>query len=325
MQKVTMPWQDRPEGCKDVMWRYSENPVIPRNAIPSSNSIFNSAVVALQDGSGYAGVFRCDDKARRMNIHVGFSQDALKWDIAPEPIVFEAGNTEMIHSDYKYDPRCVWIEDRYWITWCNGYHGPTIGIAYTFDFKTFHQCENAFLPYNRNGVLFPRKINDKYVMISRPSDTGHTPFGDMFISHSPDMKFWGEHRHMMSTAPFEESAWQCLKIGAGPIPIETAEGWLIIYHGVLRSCNGYVYAMGAALADLDRPDKILYRSRPYLITPEKPYECMGDVPNVVFPCAALHDNDSGKLAVYYGAADTVTGMAFGYIPEIIAWLKENSL
>lgn len=107
------------------------------------------------------------------------------------------------------------------VTWCNAYGWkPTIGVGWTKDFKEFHQCENAFLPFNRNGVLFPRKINGKYVMFSRPSDSGHTPFGDMYLSQSPDMKYWGEHRHVM--APMK--GWESLKIGAGPIPIETSEG-----------------------------------------------------------------------------------------------------
>ena len=207
-----IPWQERPAGSKDIMWRYTENPVIGRYDIPSSNSIFNSAVVRF--GDGFAGVFRCDNKRVQMNIFAGFSKDGIHWDINHEPIKFVPGNTEMIDSDYKYDPRVAWIEDRYWVTWCNGYHGPTIGIAYTFDFQTFYQCENAFLPFNRNGVLFPEKINGKYAMLSRPSDSGHTPFGDIYISFSPDMKYWGEHRSVMKTVPFEQSAWQCLKIGA---------------------------------------------------------------------------------------------------------------
>lgn len=80
----------------------------------------------------------------------------------------------------------------------NGYHGPTIGIAWTEDFATFHQLENAFIPFNRNGVLFPRKIGGKFAMLSRPSDNGHTAFGDIFYSESPDMEFWGRHRHVMS-------------------------------------------------------------------------------------------------------------------------------
>lgn len=322
ISKQIIPWEEKPEGCKDVMWRYSQNPIIGRYDTPTSNSIFNSAVVPFEDG--FAGVFRCDNKAVQMNIHAGFSQDGINWEINPEPIVMQEGNTGMIESDYKYDPRVTFIEDRYWISWCNGYHGPTIGIAYTFDFKEFYQCENAFLPFNRNGVLFPEKINGKYCMLSRPSDNGHTPFGDIYLSYSPDMIYWGEHRCVMKVTPFEESAWQCTKIGAGSVPIRTGEGWLMFYHGVINTCNGFRYSMGAALLDLKRPDRVLYRSQPYLLAPAEDYELMGDVPNVLFPCAALHDEE-GKVVVYYGAADTVVGIAFGRIGEIIDWLKRHSI
>ncbi len=318
-----IPWQERPENSKEVMWRYSMNPIIERDAIPSSNSIFNSAVVAFEDG--FAGVFRCDNKAVQMNIFAGFSKDGIHWDIEHDPIVMQKGNTDMIDSDYKYDPRVVFIEDRYWITWCNGYHGPTIGIAYTFDFREFFQCENAFLPFNRNGVLFPKKINGKYAMLSRPSDNGHTPFGDIYVSFSPDMKYWGEHRVVMKTAPFEESAWQCTKIGAGPIPILTSEGWLMIYHGVINTCNGFRYAMGAALLEENAPEKVRYRTKPYLLSPSVTYEQVGDVPNVIFPCAALHDEQSDRLSVYYGAADTVVGLAFGKLSEVVEFTINNSL
>lgn len=318
---VNIPWENRPVGSKEVMWRYSKNPIIERYAIPSSNSIFNSAVVPFKDG--FSGVFRCDNRAVQMNIFAGFSKDGIHWEIEHQPIVMQAGNTSMIDSEYKYDPRVTFIEDRYWITWCNGYHGPTIGIGYTYDFKTFFQCENAFLPFNRNGVLFPEKINGKYCMLSRPSDNGHTPFGDIYLSYSPDMKYWGEHRCVMKVAPFEESAWQCTKIGAGAVPIKTDEGWLEFYHGVINTCNGFRYAMGAALLDLKQPDKVLYRSKSYLLSPAVSYELTGDVPNVIFPCAALSKGE--KVTVYYGAADTVVGIAFGYIQEVIDFIKNESL
>ena len=180
----------------------------------------------------------------------------------------------------------TWLEDRFYVTWCNGYHGPTIGIAYTHDFDTFHQLDNAYLPFNRNGVLFPRRIGGRYMMLSRPSDNGHTPFGDIFCSESPDLIHWGRHRHVMGTRPW---TWESTKIGAGPIPIETDEGWLVIYHGVLTSCNGFVYSMGAALLDLDEPWRVVARASDYLLSPQVPYEQVGDVPNVVFPCAALVD------------------------------------
>lgn len=319
-KKSSMPWQERPSHSTEVLWRYSENPIIGRYHIPSSNSIFNSAVVSFKDG--YAGVFRCDDRSVRMNIHAGFSKDGLNWDIDADPIQMQAGNTTLLHSDYKYDPRVVFLEDRYWVIWCNGYYGPTIGIAYTFDFKEFFQCENAFLPFNRNGVLFPQKVNGKYAMLSRPSDNGHTAFGDIFISYSPDMKYWGEHRQVLQVAPFEESGWQSTKLGAGPVPILTEAGWLMIYHGVITTCNGFRYATGAALLDIHQPDKVLYRSRRYLLGPNASYELQGDVPNVVFPCAALTEGD--KLVLYYGAADTCVAIAFGYISEIIKFIQEDS-
>ena len=314
-----MPWEDRPAGDRNVMWRYTGNPIIKRDHLPDSNSIFNSAVVPFE--GGYAGVFRCDNTGRYMRIHAGFSKDAIHWDINPKPIVMECDDPEIGRFDYAYDPRVVWLEDRYYVTWCNGYHGPTIGIAWTKDFKSFHQLENAFLPFNRNGVMFPRKIGGKFAMVSRPSDNGHTPFGDIFYSESPDLVHWGKHRHVMSP----RGSWQSTKIGPGPIPMETTEGWLMIYHGVLTSCNGFVYHVGSALLDINEPWKVLYRTDPYILNPREYYECVGDVPNVVFPCATLSDAATGRIAMYYGGADTVTCIAFTQVDELIAFTKANSV
>ena len=317
-----IPWEDRPAECTLPIWRYSCNPVIPRDLIPCANSIFNSAVVPYK--GKFAGVFRVDDITRNMRLHAGRSQDGSTFDIDPEPITFICEEPEIATFIESYDPRVCWIEDRYYITWCNNYHGYAIGMAYTLDFKTFHQMENSFLPYNRNGVLFPRRIAGKYVMLSRPSDSSHTPFGDIFLSSSPDMIHWGCHRHVMSPKK-DKLTWQCTKIGAGPVPIETTEGWLLFYHGVLTSCNGFVYSMGAALLDLEKPWKVIYRSKPYLLNPRTLYECVGDVPNVVFPCASVQDAASGKIAIYYGCADTVTGLAFCLVEEVFDWLRNNSM
>ena len=318
-----IPWQEKPEGYKMPVWRYDHNPVIQRDAIEDSNSIFNSAVVPFEEG--FAGVFRCDSKALSMDIYPGFSKDGIHWDICEKPIVFQGEDEEILKREYRYDPRVCFIEDRYYITWCNGYHGPTIGAGYTFDFKDFYQLENAFLPYNRNGVLFPRKIDGKYCILSRPSDTGHTPFGDIFYSESKDMEYWGHHRHIMSTVKGDDSAWQSTKIGAGPIPIETDKGWLMIYHGVINTCNGFVYRMGCALLDIDQPWKVLCRSKYYIMAPYETYECVGDVPNVLFPCATLTDGDTGRIAIYYGCADTVTGLAFTTIDDLISYMEKNPL
>lgn len=314
-----IPWEERPRGCNEVMWRYSQNPIITRDAVPDTNSIFNSAVVPF--GDGFAGVFRCDNTARRMQLHAGASKDGVHWELEPKRIHFKCEDDEIGKFVYGYDPRVCWLEDRYYVTWCNGYHGPTIGVGYTHDFGTFYQLENAFLPYNRNGVLFPRRIGERFALLSRPSDAGHTPFGDIFYSESPDMVHWGRHRHVMSPV----GGWQATKVGAGPTPIETSEGWLLIYHGVLTSCNGFVYSFGAALLDLEQPWNIIYRTRPYLINPREYYECVGDTPNVAFPCAALLDPPTGRMAIYYGGADTVTCLAFARFDELMDFVKANSL
>ena len=243
-----IPWEEKPADCGTVVWRSERNPIIPRDLIPTSNSIFNSAVVPFN--GEFAGVFRCDNTARRMQLHSGRSKDGIDWELEHEPIQFICDDPEIGEFVYGYDPRVCWLEDRYYVTWCNGYHGPTIGVGYTYDFKEFYQLENAFVPFNRNGVLFPRKINGKYAMLNRPSDNGHTPFGDIFYSESPDMCHWGCHRHVMATA----DGWQSTKVGAGPVPIETMEGWLMISRGaniVQRVCiqrRGRLTGPGQALA-----------------------------------------------------------------------------
>ncbi len=307
-----IPWQE-PKGTEVLpVWRYDANPIIERFATKNSNSIFNSAVVPF--GDGYAGVFRCDSKS--------ISMDSIHWEIQDDPIVFQGAHPEVAKRDFRYDPRVCRIGDKYYVTWCNGYHEyPTIGVGYTYDFQTYYQLENAFLPFNRNGVLFPRTINGNYYMLSRPSDNGHTPFGDIFLSESPDMKYWGCHRYVMGTIKGDASAWQCTKIGAGSVPIETDEGWLLIYHGVINTCNGFVYRMGCALLDLNEPWKVLKRTKKYILGPHELYECVGDVPNVVFPCAALADAATGRIAIYYGCADTVTGLAFTTVDRLIEYME----
>lgn len=315
-----MPWQDKPEGCTDPVWRYTENPIIGFNPTPKCARVFNSGVIPYK--SGFAGIFRADHRNGMPQLHVGKSSDGLEWDIEDEEIHFVDSEGRPFQPGYAYDPRLVEIDNTYYIMWCTEFHGPTIGIAKTTDFKKFVRIENAFLPYNRNGVLFPRKINGNYVMLSRPSDTSHTPFGDIFLSESPDMVYWGKHRHVMSRGG--SGWWQCLKIGAGPIPIETNKGWLLFYHGVVNNCNCYVYSIGAALLDIDTPSKVLYRTDSYILTPERLYETVGNVPNVCFPCATLYDAETGRIAIYYGAADTYIAVAFTTISEIYHNLLDNN-
>lgn len=315
-----MPWQEKPEGFEGVVWRHNNNPIIDWNPTKKSARIFNSAVLPYEDG--FIGVFRADHKNGRPQLHLGRSTDALNWDIEDEEIhwVDEQGND--YQPSYAYDPRLVKIDDTYYIVWCCDFGGAALGLGMTKDFKAFVRLENPFIPFNRNGVLFPRKVNDKFLLLSRPSDSGHTPFGDIFLSESPDLVHWGRHRRVMTKGG--QGWWQGTKIGSGATPIETSEGWLMFYHGVSGTCNGFVYSMGAAILDKDNPSKVLYRTRDYLLTPEKEYEITGFVPNVAFPCATLQDPETGRIAIYYGAADTYVAVAYAQVDELVKYIKENS-
>lgn len=311
----SIPWQDKPKGCTSPLWRYTENPIIGRNPLPEVARIFNSAVMPYN--GGYIGVFRGEQRNGIPHIYLGRSKDALHWEFDSEKIPFTDKNGEPFMPPYAYDPRLVKVEDIYYIMWCQDAYGPTIGIAKTLDFKRFERIENPYLPYNRNAVLFPRKINGNYVMLSRPCDNGHTAFGDIFLSESPDMEFWGRHRHVMGRS---DNWWESLKIGGGAAPIETDKGWLLFYHGVVNTCNGYVYSIGGAILDINEPSRVLHRCENYLLAPETDYEERGFVPNVCFPCAALTDAASGRIALYYGCADSYVGVAFTTVTEVYDYI-----
>ena len=142
-----IPWENRPEGCSDTVWRYSGNPIIGWNPIPKAARIFNSAVVPYKNA--FVGIFRADQKNSRSTLFFGKSKDAVKWEINYDPIdwVDEKGRPDPL--SYGYDPRLLKIEDTYYITWCDDLHGPSIGLGMTKDFKTFVRLDNPLMPFNR--------------------------------------------------------------------------------------------------------------------------------------------------------------------------------
>jgi beta-1,4-mannooligosaccharide/beta-1,4-mannosyl-N-acetylglucosamine phosphorylase len=301
-----------------VFKRYADNPIITAEAVLRANSIHNSAIVKVDDG--YRGVFRIDEINMDYTLHAGKSDDGIHWEIEPERLQMENSDPDIRVTDQSYDPRITKLDDTYYITWCNmDEHGPCIGLATTTDFETYTFVDNIMPPANRNCVLFPRKFDGKYAMLHRPSDQGHTPFGDIYYAESPDLLHWGKHRFVMGPKP----GWQSVKTGPGPHPIEIDEGWLLLYHGVWCSCNGYIYGMGAALLDHEKPWKVLHRTKDYLLYPTELYERVGDVSNVIFPSSATIENGGDTLRVYYGCADTCISIAEAKIDEIVQWTKEH--
>ena len=164
-----VPWQEKPaEFTGAPVWRYSENPIIGRNPIKEVARIFNSAVIPYE--GEFIGVFRGEQTNGIPYIYLGRSKDAIHWNFDENKIQFVDEDGKEFMPVYAYDPRLVKVEDTYYIIWCQDFYGAAISMAKTTDFKTFVRVENPFLPFNRNAVLFPRKINGNFVMLSRPMD-----------------------------------------------------------------------------------------------------------------------------------------------------------
>jgi len=301
-------------ACETVLTRYEGNPIIRPEDVPGGcNSIFNSAVVRF--GDAYAGVFRVEHRNLLSCMHVGRSRDGIHWKIEGKPIPLASEEPHAAIGSHIYDPRITLLEGTYYITYANGVKGGcVIGMAETKDFRTFRQVANLSVPHNRNCVLFPERIGGKYARLERPFSQGDEMRADIWYSESEDLLHWGYFRHVMGPV----DGWSGGKVGAGAPPIRTDEGWLIIYHGARRTAQGHVYCAGAALLDLERPWEVRARPSEYLLAPETPYERTGDVPNVVFPCAAVVEPDR-EVKVYYGAADTVIALATARLEDLVAF------
>ena len=152
---ANFPWMDKPKSCEEAIWRETRNPIINRNPVKNVKRIYNSAVIPFEDH--YIAVLRADYKNGMPFLHLGESEDGLNWNISDKKLLFSTTDGIPGMDEYAYDPRVTYIDGKYYITWCNGYGGPTIGVAGTTDFKNIEQYENAFLPFNRNGVLLPKR------------------------------------------------------------------------------------------------------------------------------------------------------------------------
>ena len=173
-------------------------------------------------------------------------------------------------------------------------------------------------PEDKDAALLPRRIDGRWALIHRPvGSTG----AHMWISYSSDLLHWGGHKQILEARL--GGWWDANKIGLSSPPLETPQGWLVIYHGVRVNAAGSIYRLGLALFDLKTPEHCLKRSAEWVFAPEEPYERRRDVDNVVFPCGTTIDPDGDTINLYYGAADTSIAMATGSIRGLLEWLEEQ--
>jgi predicted GH43/DUF377 family glycosyl hydrolase len=155
-------------------------------------------------------------------------------------------------------------------------------------------------------------------LIHRPVSA---PKAHMWISYSPDLRSWGNHKLMLEAR--RGAWWDANKIGLASPPIETAKGWLVIYHGVRQNAAGSIYRLGLALFDLHAPEICLKRGDEWIFSPEESYELRGDVDNVVFPCGHTMATDGDTIRLYYGAADSCIALATGSVRAMLEWLEQH--
>ena len=292
--------------------RYTKNPIVDRKDIPyPCNTVFNAAACKFRDR--YVLLLRVEDLQGHSHLTLAFSKNGYNFDIESHPWITPSTDTpyEVYERYGMEDPRITQIGDIYYITYTAfGPYGPRIGIGCTRDFKNFERICLATEIDNKDAILFPEKIGGKYVMIDRPCGHGGQK-GSIWINYSPDLIHWGRAKAILDPEP----GWGSDKLGISTPPIKTETGWLVLYHGVRQTGSGRLYRIGAVLLELNSPDKVIGYTRHFIFGPEESYERVGDVPNVVFPCGIILEED-GMVKMYYGAADTCIALAEATLEDV---------
>lgn len=285
------------------------------------NAVFNPGAVRLPDGETLL-LCRVETKDGLSHLTAARSSDGISnWKIDPVPTF--ASDAESPYEAWGVeDCRITPIDDgqRYAICY-TAYSpvGPAVALAVTSDFNSFDRLGVALPPENKDAALFSRQFDGRYAMLHRPVTSNWGAY--IWISYSSDLRAWGEHRVVLEAGDL--GSWESSKIGLCGPPIETGEGWIILYHGVRQTASGSIYRVGAALLDLENPSRAIGRCPSWVLSPETDYERTGDVPNVVFPSGHVMSEDGEELVIYYGAADTCIARARASTSKLLALLRSR--
>lgn len=301
--------------------RADDNPILSAANWPyPANSVFNAGATRLKDGSTLL-LCRVEDFRGLSHLTAARSRDGVSaWQIDPQPTL--APHPDHPEEEWGVeDPRVTYLpgEDVYAVLYtAYSRNGPGVALALTDDFVTFERRGLIFSPEDKDAALFPRQIGGQWAAIHRPVTAMSA---NINIAYSDNLRHFGSTRTILEARA--GAWWDARKIGLSAPPIETPEGWLVIYHGVKTSGSGVLYRNGLALFDLERPDQCLLRSDPWCFGPRELAERVGDVDNVVFPCGTTVQDDGDTLHMYYGQADTSIGLATASLRQLLAWLREN--
>ena len=299
------------------------NPILTARDWPyPANTVFNPGAVLLPDGTTLL-LCRVEDHRGHSHLCAARSANGIDgWLIDPEPTLAPDPEKRPEEIWGVEDPRITYVPElgRYAVLYTSyAESGPGVSLAMTTDFHAFEHFGMIVPPEDKDAALFPHRIGNHWALIHRPvGPTG----AHIWISYSPDLRHWGSHKMIL---PARRGAWwDAGRVGLSTPPIETERGWLLLYHGARMTAAGCIYRLGAALMDLEAPDRCLLRSDEWLFGPETDYECYGDVDRVVFPCGYTVSPDGDTMRVYYGAADTSIGLATARVSELLTWLEGHS-
>jgi predicted GH43/DUF377 family glycosyl hydrolase len=312
-----------PRSYETLFQRHDSNPILRAEDWPYPvHSVFNPGATRLADGTT---LLLCRAEDRRGHSHFCAARSANGvdgWAIDAAPTLW---------PDIEHFPEEVWgIEDpritfvpelgRYAVVYTAfTADGPGVALALTEDFRSFERFGLVMQPDDKDAALLPRRFGGNFALLHRPiADSG----AHVWMSFSPDLRNWGSHKPILLAR--RGAWWDAGKIGLSPPPIETPQGWLMVYHGVRHTASGALYRLGLALFALDEPERCLLRGDSWMFGPETPYERSGDVGNVAFPCGYTVGDDGDTLNLYYGAADTCIALATGSIRHLLEWLERNA-
>ena len=292
-----------------MVTRSAHNSILTSDDVPYPVATVHNAAAARLDDGRTVLVFRPHTHNGRSIFGYAESTDGERFTVRPEPFLVPGSDGPF--ATYERfgleDPR-VQLDDGWWYLTYSAYseHGVRTGLARTTDFITVERVAPITEADHRNVVLFPERIGGDYVRLDRPH-TELTPWS-IWLSRSPDLVHWGRAERLIAPTTYH---WTSGKIGPGAPPIRTDAGWLNIFHGVYPTMGGNVYRLGVALHDLSDPARVLGVADPWILEPHDPWERTGYVPNVVFTCGAVVEDEGQTLRLYWGAADTVlcTGTA----------------
>lgn len=302
--------------------RIDDNPILTAADWPyPANSVFNAGATRLADGTTLL-LCRVEDFRGLSHLTAARSRDGVSaWQIDHQPTL--APHPDHPEEEWGVeDPRITYLPDegRYAVLYTAYCHnGPGVALALTEDFVHFERRGIIFPPEDKDAALFPRRFGDHWAAIHRPVTSTSA---NMNLSFSANLYHFGNTRTILEAR--RGAWWDANKVGLSAPPIETEEGWLVIYHGVKRTGSGVLYRNGLALFDLNHPERLIRRSDPWCFGPRDLSERVGDVDNVVFPCGTTLQDDGDTLHVYYGQADTSIGLATASVRQLLGWLRENS-